>query len=1004
MKLRLLLAIIIFFFGFSLVPQAKDISDPRYPQRQYRRFVLPNQMKVFLISDPTINYGSAGLSVRAGSLNDPPDQQGMAHFLEHMLFLGTKKYPEVDDYQNFISNHDGRSNAVTDKEFTNYYFQISSDYLEEGLDRFAQFFIAPLFNPEYVKREMNAVHAEYLDKRPTSYWRVYQVEHSLFAEGHPERTFRPGNLDTLGDVTQEALIKFYRSHYSANLMNLVVLDKADLDTLQKWVTEYFSEVPNYHLPIPKFPRVYLPKSPNLRVVRIKPLKDIRTMRLTFPLPSLYNLYESKPQHELGHLLGHEGPGSLLSQLKKEGLVTGLSAGGQSQTYYGHFRLTIQLTPKGVTQYKTIITRVFQYIRLLRNTGLPKYVFDENRQMSEIEYRFAEKWEGTNLTSGFATLLHFYPMDVIEKAPFLFFKHNPHDFDSILYRLMPDNMLVTLIAQNLKTDKVEPYFLADYSYEEGDAEFIKQLQKVQPHPQFHLPEENRFIPQNLDLVERVTPFQFTYQSFVGLRQENLPDLWLDKLNSHKDKQWASWASLQQTLSPEAPEAIAPYRDLMMKHALILPKKLIDTVKGQIWFQQDLRFNRPKAQVTLRFHTTETYRTARHAVLSQLYAIAIEEGLNEFGYAVRLAGLDYGLGNGKKGITVNFSGFSDRILKLSQTIIDRLENITISPEAFRVIQERQFRRYRNMRFDSAVSQAFYQQSLLLEDKKHSIYQYQDIVKSITLDELKQYAKTLLQKTYIQGVVVGNLEEPKVKDAMEAIFAKFDGEPLAKSELFVEDIVLVNDDNNYVFSKKADSDNSAIVLMVEIGKENPRLSAATEIISTILGSRMYTELRTKQQLGYNVGASLSQRETVLAFYFLIQSGKYVPGFLQEKIEEFIPQFVQEFKNIPDQVFETVKQSIINSKLEKNTSIADDANLLFYLAFDKDADFDRVSESILAAESLTKNDVIEILEKYLTTDHKGHLAIRIIGKSHTDIAAKGIEIKNIQSFKDNQLERSLN
>ena len=90
-----------------------DNSDPRYPQRQYRRFLLPNQMKVILISDPTMQRSASSLTVAVGSMSDPKERFGLAHFLEHMLFLGTEKYPDEGSYQKFVSTHDGFSNAYT---------------------------------------------------------------------------------------------------------------------------------------------------------------------------------------------------------------------------------------------------------------------------------------------------------------------------------------------------------------------------------------------------------------------------------------------------------------------------------------------------------------------------------------------------------------------------------------------------------------------------------------------------------------------------------------------------------------------------------------------------------------------------------------------------------------------------------------------------------------------------------------------------------------------------
>ena len=127
-----------------------DSTDSRFPERQYRRFILPNGMKVMLISDPTMQRGAAALSVGVGSLSDPPNRQGLAHFLEHMLFLGTQKYPEAGSYQKFVSTNDGYSNAFTAEEVTIYQFEIAPEQLKDALDRFNQFFVKPDYHANTV--------------------------------------------------------------------------------------------------------------------------------------------------------------------------------------------------------------------------------------------------------------------------------------------------------------------------------------------------------------------------------------------------------------------------------------------------------------------------------------------------------------------------------------------------------------------------------------------------------------------------------------------------------------------------------------------------------------------------------------------------------------------------------------------------------------------------------------------------------------------------------------
>ena len=100
-------------------------------------------------------------------------------YLEHMLFLGTRKYPKEDEYSQYLSSHGGTSNAYTGSEDTCFYFDVNSEYLAPALDRFAQFFISPLFTSSSTSRELNAVDSEHSKNINNDGFRLYQVRFSL---------------------------------------------------------------------------------------------------------------------------------------------------------------------------------------------------------------------------------------------------------------------------------------------------------------------------------------------------------------------------------------------------------------------------------------------------------------------------------------------------------------------------------------------------------------------------------------------------------------------------------------------------------------------------------------------------------------------------------------------------------------------------------------------------------------------------------------------------------
>ena len=198
-------------------PTPGAVGKSAMDYRTYQVLSLGNELRVLLISDPNTSISAAAMDVAVGSFSDPPEVQGLAHFCEHMLFLGTQKYPEEDAYSNFLSTHGGYDNAFTSTQETNYYFSVQADYLEQALDRFAQFFIAPLFSPGAVSKESHAVNAEYEKNLQSDGHRLWQLLKHVSNPSHPFSMFATGNLETLNNSNiLEYLHHYYNSHYSAN--------------------------------------------------------------------------------------------------------------------------------------------------------------------------------------------------------------------------------------------------------------------------------------------------------------------------------------------------------------------------------------------------------------------------------------------------------------------------------------------------------------------------------------------------------------------------------------------------------------------------------------------------------------------------------------------------------------------------------------------------------------------------------------------------------------------
>ncbi|XP_011632645.1 insulin-degrading enzyme-like, partial [Pogonomyrmex barbatus] len=232
---------------------------------------------------------------------DPDDLPGLAHFCEHMLFLGTKKYPQENNLRMYLSQNSGERNGETGADHTSYYFDVSSKKLEGALDRFAQFFLAPLFTENSIKCEVNVINLEYEVNMTNDGSRLEQFNRSSARSNHPFSKFNVGNRETLdiipnqkGINVRDRLLEFYGKYYSANLMTLCVLGKESLDELENMIVNLFSEVPNKETEKPVWLEQPFEDEHFRTVWYIFPLQNIRYLKMLFPLPVIPNLQQLYP--------------------------------------------------------------------------------------------------------------------------------------------------------------------------------------------------------------------------------------------------------------------------------------------------------------------------------------------------------------------------------------------------------------------------------------------------------------------------------------------------------------------------------------------------------------------------------------------------------------------------------------------------------------------------------------------------------------------------------------
>ncbi len=900
---------------------------------QYRGFVLSNQLKVLVISDPLTDKSAAALAVNVGSGSDPEDRAGLAHFLEHMLFLGTEKYPIPGEYQKFIRAHGGSNNAYTAFEFTNYFFDIDPDHFEPALDRFAQFFIAPLFTPKYVEREINAVDSEYRSKLKNDAHLRIDAQKMVFNPRHPYASFQGGSLETLrGDEERpirDELIDFYRQHYSANLMALVVIGREPIPVLERWVTERFGQVPDHGAqPLVMSEPLFSPGTLPTRL-DIVPNKDDRYAQLTFPIPPVDEHYRSKPTLYIGDLLGHEGKGSLLSLLRSKGWVDGLSAGtGMSNRSAATFNLSMSLTKEGLAHVEEVIEHVFEYLRLVRAEGIRRWTFEELSRLSALDFRFKEKSEPIDYAAGLATNLHLFPFQDVLRGPYALDVFEPDLIAAFLDHLVPENVLLSVVAKGLAANAESRWFAAPYKVSALPATTLSKWKTTPVDGALALPPPNPFIPENLAL---------------------------------------------QPLESATPAPVRIKRDPGF----------------ELWHQQDPTFRVPRADFFFTVRSPVSNDTARHAALTGLYVDLVNDALNEFAYPAALAGLSYRLYEHVRGFSVRISGYSDKQALVLDRVVKTLGGLRVDPERFSILKERALRSLRNAQHDRPFTQTLSEVSHLLLEPSWSEEQRADALEPVELAELEAFIPQLLQRLSIVALSHGNLLG---EEALELAGLVTRGllDPAVATPVPNARVVKLSPGARFVRELEIEHDDSAITAYFQGSDKSYAQRAEFGLLTQILASPFYADLRTEKQLGYIVFATSATLLEVPGISFVVQSPVADPGSLEHHTDAFIERYASKLAEMSDAEFEANKSGLLTRILEEERTLQERSSRYWREIDQEHYRFDSREQLARAVREIDRAQFQAFYRRTLIGEKSARIIVRTVGDKHRRAFALHREVED--------------
>jgi insulysin len=403
----------------------------------------------------------------------------------------------------------------------------------------------------------------------------------------------------------------------------------------------------------------------------------------------------------------------------------------------------------------------------------------------------------------------------------------------------------------------------------------------------------------------------------------------------------------------------------------PYKLLDDERGTFWFQQDRIFKLPKAEVDLLLLSDSPRSNPRNRLLAALYARAINEGLNEWRYPAVLAGLHAGVSGELRGIRLSVGGYAERVPDLLAELCERLDQVTIDERTFESLKDETRRELQNALYSQPYAQVFYEFNVLTNPDAIHRREYADMVDSVTLDEVKAYAGEVLRAGAIEGVAYGNLDPAALERGMSSAFSAAAASVLpADRRPGVPFIALEpGTQEAWVFSTK--SDNNCWMTFLQFGPREYRREAILRIGAAFLESGFYSEMRSRQQLGYTVFSFPALQNPIQGMGFLIQSGDFAAGELRARAMTWLAAEFPAIRNIPPAEFDMLKKAVADDLLEVDTDINERMGTLAYEGVRLQGDLDRDSKVAAELATITAEEVAQAFAAALAPETGSSLTL---------------------------------
>ena len=846
-------------------PINETINKSDKDTRQYQAIRLDNGMTVMLVSDVQAPKSLAALTLPIGSLDDPDSQLGLAHFLEHMVLMGSARYPQPDNLAEFLKMHGGSHNASTASYRTAFYLEVENDALAPAVDRLADAIAAPRLDPINVERERNAVNAELTMARARDGLRMQQVGAETLNPAHPGSRFSGGNLDTLRDKPDSKLLdtlkQFYQQHYSANLMKAVIYSNRPLPEMAHIAADTFGRVPNRQASVPA---ISVPAATDAQqgiIIHYVPAQPRKQLKIEFRIDNNSDKFRTKSDTLIAYLLGNRSRDTLSDWLQKQGLADAINAGADPviDRNGGLFAISVNLTDKGMLERDKVVAAVFSYINLLRQQGVDKRYFDEVAKVLNIDFRYPSITRDMGYIEWLVDLMLRVPVAHTLDAPYLADRYDAEAINARLAMMTPQHARIWYIGEKEPHNKVAYFVDAPYQVDKISSEKFAQWQKMSDDMHLAMPTLNPYIPDDFSLI---------------------PPL---------------------------------------EKAYIHPQELVNQPGLRVFYMPSRYFgSEPKANITLALRNKSAMRDARSQVLFGLNDYLAGLALDELNSQANVAGISFSSSE-DDGIMFNASGFTQHLPALMQQMLHGY--ISYQPDEAQFAQAKSFYLQQLDAADrgKAFEQAIQPAQMLSRLPYTQRSERREVIKTLTLDDLQHYRQQLIQQATPEMMVIGNMRADSVTALATELKKQLgcQGDGWWHSEHIAFDKPIKAN----LQQPGSSTDSALAALYAPLGYNEYQGIAHSSMISQIIQPWFYNQLRTEEQLGYAVFAFQMPIGRQWGIGFLLQSNVKQPAYLLQRYQAFYPQAEKRLRDMQQKDFAQYQLAMINDLQQRPQTLDEEA-----------------------------------------------------------------------------------